>query len=185
MKPELTSARRSALRTLHRGRERKTAAKLTAALNRMQAGKPQTIPRPFKWTKANLAREADVHITTILFRNPDGTYRYAAIIARFEALCVQAQQTEAQANPHRETVEDRVKAISHLAHEREQELAAQAEVICELRAKVSDLESRNLMLDDLQKKNAELRTSFLEIQGRCNRLTAKLAERSGTTDDDF
>jgi uncharacterized protein YoxC len=183
MKRRLTNARKSALRALHRNREQRTAARLSAALNRMEAGNPRILALPFKWTKANLAREAGVHITTILFKIPDGTYRYAALNARYETLREQVQQTDAKLNPGSESVEERLKAIKQLAQEREQELAAQAEEICQLRAKVSDLESRNLLLDDLQKKNAELRASYLEIQSRCQKLTAKRAERNGATDD--
>src|ERR1700722_540557 len=79
MKQPLTLARRRALRNLHGSREEKTLARLGEALNRMEAGSPQRIAAPFRWTKANLAREADVHITTILFKEENGSYRYAGI----------------------------------------------------------------------------------------------------------
>ena len=167
----LTNARELALRALHRGRERETAEKLSTALNRMQAGEPRNLSRSFKWTKANLARESGVHVTTILFRLQGGGYRYAAAIARFEQLRGHARQIDAKPDDRREPVE-----------ELEQELAAQAEMICQMRAKISDLESRNALLGDLHKRNAELRTSFLEMQSRCQEMTELLAGRRGATD---
>ncbi len=180
MKRKLSRAREAALRALHEGREHKTFMRLSGALDRMKADRPRILVLPFRWSKANLAREAEVHITTLLFRERDGTYRCAAILERFETLRTQSQQATAAPS----VPEERVKAITQLVREREQELAAQAELICQLRAKVNDLESRDELLADLQKKNAELRESFRALETRCHALSAKLAARP-TADDDF
>lgn len=163
MKQRLTLARRRALRNLHGSREEKTLARLGEALNRMEAGSPQRIAVPFRWTKANLAREADVHITTILFKEEDGSYRYAGILERFEALRTKrsrpnddsptARPEDAQADPAQNTFE------------MEQELVRQAGVICELRAQVKELQSHDADIHDLMEKNAALRDECRRLQG--------------------
>jgi len=167
MKHRLTLARRRALRDLHGSREQKTRARLDEALNRMEAGTPQRIVVPFRWTKANLAREADVHITTILFKEEDGSYRYAGILERFEALRTKqsrpdddsptARPEDAQADPAQNTFE------------MEQELARQAGIICELRAQVKELQSREADIHDLMEKNAGLREECRRLQASLQR----------------
>jgi hypothetical protein len=161
MKQRLTLARRRALRTLHGGREEKTLARLGEALNRMEAGTPQRIGAPFRWTKANLAREADVHITTILFKEEDGSYRYAGIIGRFDALRTKGSR------PHPALSAEPAPATTdpvQTAHVMEQELARQAGLICELRAQVKDLQSHEADIHDLMEKNAALRDECRRLQ---------------------
>jgi hypothetical protein len=158
MKQRLTLARKRALRTLHGGREEKTLARLGEALNRMEAGTPQRIAVPFRWTKANLAREADVHVTTILFKETDGSYRYAGIIERFDAL-------RARSNPPAPSApKDAPSDSAHTALEMEQELARQAGLICELRAQVKELQTRDADIHDLMEKNASLREECRRLQ---------------------
>lgn len=163
MKPKLSLARKRALRHLHGGREAKTRSHLDEALNRMQAGVPQRLPVPFRWTKANLAREADVHITTILFKEEDGSYRYSAILERFELLKISRQAKSVRSNV------DPVAETSNEAAEMEQELARQAGLICELRSKVRDLESREADVHDLMEKNAVLREECRRLQAELRR----------------
>ena len=163
MKHRLTLARKRALRRLHGSREGKTLARLGEALNRMEAGSPQCIAAAFRWTKANLARESGVHITTILFKEADGSYRYASILGRFEAL----RNARPTANHALAVPINEAPAVAAELGEMEQELARQAGIICELRAKIRDLESREADIHDLMEKNAALR-------GECNRLQAEL-----------
>jgi hypothetical protein len=161
MKQRLTLAHRRALRNLHGSREEKTLARLGEALNRMEAGSPQRIGAPFRWTKANLAREADVHITTILFKEENGSYRYAGILERFGALRAK------QPRPHRPPAvrpEDAPADPAQTIFEMEQELARQAGVICELRAQVKELQSHEADVHDLMEKNAGLREECRRLQ---------------------
>jgi hypothetical protein len=167
MKQPLTLARRRALRNLHGSREEKTLARLGEALNRMEAGSPQRIAAPFRWTKANLAREADVHITTILFKEENGSYRYAGILQRFEAL--RAKGTPPNADAPTCPPEDAQADPSQAIFEMEQELARQAGVICELRARVKDLQSHEADIHDLMEKNAGLREECRRLQGLLRR----------------
>lgn len=183
MKRKLSIRHRAALRNLHEERGRKTSARLTEALNRMEAGHPENLVRPFKWTKANLAREAAVHIATLLYKESDGTYRCSSILERFEILRVRLRQMDGRLTSQLPTTDDRLKAMAAQAREREQELAAQVEVICELRAKITDLETRDGLLKNLQTKNTELRESFREIESRCHKLSAQLANQRGAKDD--
>ena len=163
MTQRLTLARRRALRALHGSREGKTLARLNEALNRMEAGSPQCIAAPFRWTKANLARESGVHITTILFKEENGSYRYANILGRFDEL----RNARPTARPAPSVPINETCAKAAEPGEMEQELARQAGIICELRAKVRDLESREADIHDLMEKNAALR-------GECSRLQAEL-----------
>lgn len=152
MKRKLSAARKAALHSLHGSREHHTFARLTEALGRMEAGHPQRLAVPYKWTKANLAREAGVHITTILFRNPDGAYRYAPVLDRFDTLRAMASQgggcasrTAAVAD-----LEARLQISKQTVTNQAQELARQAELICELRAKVRELEAHESHLSSLR-----------------------------------
>lgn len=153
MKRKLSAARKAALRVLHGSREHHTFARLTEALGRMEAGHPQRLAVPYKWTKANLAREAGVHITTILFKNPDGIYRYAPVLDRFDTLRAMAapqgggcaSRTAAAAD-----LEARFQNSKQTVANQAQELARQAELICELRAKVRELEAHESHLSSLR-----------------------------------
>jgi hypothetical protein len=160
MKPLLTLARRRALRTLHGSREQKTRARLGEALNRMEAGTPQRLAVPFRWTKTNLAREADVHITTILFKEENGSYRYADILERFDALRKLRRPDHPPAARTEEIPIDPAPTVLEM----EQELARQAGIICELRATVKELESREADIHDLMEKNAGLREECRRLQ---------------------
>lgn len=166
MKQRLTLARRRALRNLHGSREEKTLARLGEALNRMEAGSPQRIGAPFRWTKANLAREADVHITTILFKEEGGSYRYAGILERFDALRAKQPQPN---HPPALRPEDGPADDAQTTFEMEQELARQAGVICELRAQVKELQSHEADIHDLMEKNAGLREECRRLQGLMRR----------------
>ena len=157
MKPKLTIARKAALRALHRGREHHTFARLNEALDRMETGLPQRLPAPYKWTKANLAREAGVHITTILFKNPAGAYRYAPILDRFDALRAKAASRNGGSGkpiPGAADLEARLQAAEQTNADKQQELARQAELICELRAKVEELEAQEAHLSSLRTPGA-------------------------------
>jgi hypothetical protein len=162
MKQRLTLARKRALRTLHGSREGKTLARLGEALNRMESGSPQRIAAAFRWTKANLARESGVHITTILFKEADGSYRYAGILERFETL--RAKQPSPNRLPTGQPENAEVDP-TQTAPEMEQELARQAGMICELRARVKELQSREADVHDLMEKNAVLREECRRLQG--------------------
>lgn len=167
MKPKLTTAREAALRALHKERERKTAARLTEALHRMEACTPQQLVVPFKWTKANLAREADVHVATILAKDDDGDYRCAAILERFEALRANAR---AAGGDQRSSVEKIAVAEEQLAStradalEKENELGRQAELICQLRAQLRDYEARDDQVKQIIQANADLRAECRRLQ---------------------
>jgi hypothetical protein len=50
----------------------------------MQAGRPVRLPPGYKWTKDNLAKEAGLHITTLLKRGPDKAFVYAEANATME-----------------------------------------------------------------------------------------------------
>lgn len=167
MTQKLTAARKTALRTLHNERERKTAGRLTEALNRMEAGTPDQLVVPFKWTKANLAREASVHVGTILAKNDDGTYRCAAIIDRFEALRANARSAGSDQQSAVETIaitEERLASTRADALEKESELGRQAELICQLRAQLRDYEARDDHVKQLIQANADLRAECRRLQ---------------------
>ena len=161
MTQRLTLARKRALRTLHGSREGKTLARLGEALNRMESGSPQRIVATFRWTKANLARESGVHITTILFKETDGSYRYAGILERFAAL----RAKQPPSHPPAGQPENAEVDPTQTALEMEQELARQAGMICELRARVKELQSREADVHDLMEKNAALREECRRLQG--------------------
>jgi hypothetical protein len=63
---------------------RATTIALDEALQRMQAGRPLHLPPGFRWTKKNLAKEAGLHITTLLKRDPDKAFVYAEANATME-----------------------------------------------------------------------------------------------------
>jgi hypothetical protein len=162
MKQRLTLARKRALRTLHGNREGKTLARLGEALNRMETGSPQRIAATFRWTKANLARESGVHITTILFKEANGSYRYAASLERFETLRTkQPSHHRLPAGQPENTPTDPTQSTLAM----EQELARQAGMICELRARAKELQSREADVHDLMEKNAALREECRRLQG--------------------
>jgi len=155
------------LRTLHLERERKTAARLTEALNRMEAASPTQLVVPFKWTKANLAREAGVHVATILAKNDDGTYRRAAILDRFDALRTNACAVGGERQSVLEKVafvEKQLAAAHAAAFEKETELARQAELICQLRAQLREHESRDDAVKQLLQTNADLRAECSRLR---------------------
>jgi hypothetical protein len=58
-----------ALRSVHASKRKHREVILSAALERMASGKPAVLKPGFKWNRANLAREADIHINTLLQRD--------------------------------------------------------------------------------------------------------------------
>jgi hypothetical protein len=156
----LTRARKLALGRLHLERSRRTALRLNEALDRMEMGIPEQLTVPFKWTKANLSREAGVHIATI-FSKTDGNYRWSRILSRFEALRRtarnKAQFPDGSSEARRKNSPNRSTQIRDLK-ERENELARQAEIISELRAKIRDYEKRESHIQELMQMNAALRS---------------------------
>lgn len=133
----------------------------------MQAATPDQLVVPFRWTKANLAREAGVHVATILARSEDGTYRWRAILDRFEALRTKARASRTD----REGAADTVAAVglqlasaAGVALEKEQELARQAELICELRSQLRDYEERAAHTKEVMQSNADLRAECGRLQ---------------------
>lgn len=133
----------------------------------MEAGTPDQLVVPFKWTKANLAREAGVHVGTILAKNDDGTYRCAAILDRFEALRANARAagSDQQSAVEKIAVTEERLASSHVeALEKENELGRQAELICQLRAQLRDYEARDDQVKQIIHANADLRAECRRLQ---------------------
>jgi hypothetical protein len=167
VKPKLTSARKAALHALHRARETKTGARLHEALNRMEAAAPDRLAVPFKWCKANLAREAGVHVATIFARNDDRTYRWPAILDRFETLRLNARARRSDRKGVAETVaavEQQLASAGSVALEREQELARQAELISELRSQLRDHEGRAAYTKEVMQANADLKAECRRLE---------------------
>jgi hypothetical protein len=85
--PTLVSERRiEGLRRYHASRPEKTRQKLNEAFDRMVAGTTVVLdPKKFKLTKADLAREAEVNIHTLLKKERDGKFRFQSVLSRLES----------------------------------------------------------------------------------------------------
>jgi hypothetical protein len=152
---------------MHRGRENRTGARLHEALNRMEAATPDQLVAPFRWTKANLAREAGVHVATIFAKNDDHSDRWPAILDRFATLRAKARASRTDREGVTDTVamvEQQLASAAGIALEKEQELARQAELICELRAQLRDHEARAAHVKEVMQSNADLRTECRRLE---------------------
>ncbi len=133
----------------------------------MEAAAPDQLVVPFRWTKANLAREAGVHIATILTRNEDGTQRWCAILDRFEYLRTRSRASRGARDGVTDTVTDvglELASAAGVALEKEQELARQAELICELRSQLRDYAERAAHTKEVMQANTDLRAECARLQ---------------------
>lgn len=72
-----------ALKKQHSTKRQQTAAKLEAAIQRMNTGHTLVLKKGFRWTKRSLAAEAGVHLNTLIAKD-DGGFVYSKAFNLFE-----------------------------------------------------------------------------------------------------
>ncbi len=86
MKANVNPKSIEALRAVHASRRKHREVILSAALERMANGNSTTLKPGFKWNRANLAREADIHINTLLQRDKGtGAFLYESILNKLDS----------------------------------------------------------------------------------------------------
>lgn len=143
-----------ALRAVHASKRRRRELVLTAALERMAAGNVAVIKTGFRWNRANLAREAGIHINTLLQRDAaTRRYLYEAILNRLDNYAARRESVKV------DLVKKRIESLQGQLDEalRERECALRAikavewELIKERELKLSALADKAVLLERLNK----------------------------------
>lgn len=141
-----------ALRKVHAAKRKHRENILAAALNRMADDSPARLKPGFRWTRTSLAKEAGVHINTLIQRDAQtGSFLYDSILKKLDSYA--SRRKKGKVDQVQKRIESLRDQLDEAVEQREQALKAiktvEWELLKEKELRLSANRDREVLMEKL------------------------------------